>query len=78
MLSVIVNLVNHYERAHGSRPNVLYMNETHYEYLREEMPGARSHRDIVTLLGIDIALTDDAIRPHVATAAFGEEHILVS
>lgn len=78
MLSAIVALVDHYQRHHGSRPNLLYMNETHYEYLREEMPGARDHQDIVTLLGIDIALTADAMRPHVATAAFGEEHILVS
>ncbi|MHB1514795.1 MAG: hypothetical protein ACYCVY_03635 [Acidiferrobacteraceae bacterium] len=78
MLSVIVSLVNHYEKAHGNRPNLLYMNETHYEYLREEMPGAHNHRDIVTLLGIDIALTDEAMQPHVATASFGEQHILVS
>lgn len=78
MLSVIVSLMEQYQRCHGNRPNLLYMNETHYEYLREEMPGAKDHREVVALLGIDIALTDDAARPHVATAAFGQEHVLVS
>ena len=78
MLSMIVSLVGHYEARHGNRPNLLYMNETHYEYLREEMPGAEDHRAVVALLGIDIALTDDAMQPHVATASFGTDHILVS
>ena len=78
MLSHIVNLVKDYEGNNGQRPNLLYMNETHYGYLREEMPGVWDHNDVVSLLGIDIALSDDAIRPHVATVSYCEENILVS
>jgi len=33
---------------------------------------------VVSLLGIDIALSDDAIRPHVATVTYCQENILVS
>src|SRR5512135_3084053 len=70
MLSHIVNLVNDYEHMHGSRPNVVYMNETHYGYLREELPGVRDHYNLVAILGVDIALSDEAIRPQVATVRF--------
>lgn len=78
MLSHIVNLVNNYEQDNGARPNLLYMNETHYTYLRQEMPGVRDHNDVVAILGIDIALSDMAVRPHVATVRYTDENILVS
>jgi hypothetical protein len=78
MLSHIVNLVNHYESRHGIRPNLVYLNETHYGFLREEMPGVRDHQDVVSILGVDIALSDEVINPQVATVRFAEENILVS
>jgi hypothetical protein len=78
MLSHIVNLVNTYEVHNGARPNVVYMNETHYGYLREELPGVRDHTDVVAILGVDIALSDDVVRPQVATVRFAAENILVS
>jgi len=46
--------------------------------LREELPGIRGHEGIVAILGVDIALSDSAIHPHVATAKLAAEHILVS
>jgi hypothetical protein len=54
------------------------MNETHYTYLRQELPGVRDHNDVVAILGIDIALSEVAVRPHVATVRYTEENILVS
>ena len=78
MLSHIVNLVSTYEQSHGIRPNLVFMNETHYSYLREELPGVRDHDDVTNIIGVDIALSDDAVRPHVATVTFGGNHILSS
>jgi hypothetical protein len=78
MLSHIVNLVNTYAQHNGARPNVVYMNETHYTYLREELPGVRDHTDVVAIIGVDIALSDDVVRPQVATVRFAAENILVS
>ena len=78
MLSHIVNLVKDYEHMHGARPNLVYMNETHYGYLREELPGVRDHDNLIAILGVDIALSDEAIRPQVATVRFAAENILVS
>ncbi|MHB8255976.1 MAG: hypothetical protein ACYDHY_01630 [Acidiferrobacterales bacterium] len=78
MLSFIVSLVNSYEQNHGVRPNLVYMNETHYGYLREELPGVRDHEDVTAILGVDIALSDETLRPHVAAVKFGDEYILSS
>lgn len=78
MLSHIVNLVSTYEQSHGVRPNLVFMNETHYSYLREELPGVRDHDDVTSIIGVDIALSDEALRPHVATVTFGGNHILSS
>lgn len=78
MLSLIVSLVDNYREQHGARPNLVYMNEMHYEYLREELPGAQRHEDVVAVLGLDIALLDHAMHPTVATAKLAREHILVS
>lgn len=78
MLSLIVTLVNDYHQNHGAKPNLVYMNETHYQYLREEMPGIRGHEDVCAVLGLDIALSDHAVAPHVATVRLGAEHILAS
>ena len=79
MLSHIVNLVSGYETDNnGNRPNLVYMNETHYTYLRQELPGVHDHNDVVAILGIDIALSEVAVRPHVATVRYTEENILVS
>jgi len=69
--------VSTYEQSHGIRPNLVFMNETHYSYLREELPGVRDHDDVTNIIGVDIALSDEAVRPHVATVTFGGNHILV-
>lgn len=78
MLSLIVSLVSNYEERYGNRPNLVYMNETHYGYLREELPGVRGHDGVVAILGVDIALSEQAIQPHVATAQLAADNILVS
>lgn len=78
MLSHIVTLLSSYERNHGVRPNVVYMNETHYGYLREELPFVRDHNDVIAILGVDIALNDEAMNPQAATVRFAAENILVS
>lgn len=78
MLSFVITLVNHYEEKFGARPNVVYMNQSHYEYLREEMPGLREHDDVVAVLGLDISLSSTIVSPQVATAHFMEQRIFVS
>ena len=69
MLSHIVNLIRSYETQHGVKPNLVYMNETHYLYLREELPGVRDHDEVTNILGADIALNETTICPQVATVS---------
>lgn len=78
MFSHIVSLMKDYEQHHGARPNVVILNETHYGYLREELPGVRDHNSVVAILGVDIALSDEVLHPQVATVRFSSENILVS
>lgn len=78
MLSFVVTLIDDYERAYGVRPNLVYMSEAHYRYLREELPGLRDHDDVTAVLGLNIALTESALHPHVASVRFGGDHILSS
>ena len=46
--------------------------------VRAELPGVRDHDDVTNIIGVDIALSDEALRPHVATVTFGGNHILSS
>ncbi len=78
MLSFVVTLISQYERQHGVRPNLLYMNEAHYLYLREELPGVRDHDDVAAMVGTDIALSDEALSPFVSTVRYGGTHVLAS
>jgi hypothetical protein len=78
VLSFVVTLINQYERDHGVRPNLLYMNEAHYLYLREELPGISDHEDVTAIVGTDIALSDTALSPYVSNVRYGATHVLSS
>lgn len=78
MLSLIVSLASGYQHSHGVRPNLVYMSEAHYGCLREELPGLRSHEEVLRCLGMDIAFNAGTLRPHVSRVQFSQEHILAS
>jgi len=42
------------------------------------LPGVRDHNDVIAILGVDIALSDEVLHPQVATVRFASENILVS
>ena len=43
-----------------------------------ELPFVRDHNDVIAILGVDIALNDEAMNPQAATVRFASENILVS
>jgi len=67
MLAHILRQVHAFERRHGRRPNVLYLNEEHLARLREAVPGL-FHGDPEAQLGLRVALVPDhmLIHPEVA------------
>lgn len=66
MLSFIYRLVRDFEKEHGIHPNLLYLNQAHMHFLREQMSSAKQLDDIVNLLGMEIIITQEATHPHVA------------
>jgi hypothetical protein len=66
MLSFLFRLMKAFQREHGFVPNVLYINEFHYQNLLENLPGLRGPEDITRFLQMEIIVSGDAIHPHVA------------
>jgi len=69
MLSFIYRLVRHFEKEHGIRPNLLYLNPTHLNSLREQLNACHQLDEIVELLGMEIVITRETMHPHVAWAS---------
>ena len=58
MLDHILGRIQSFERRHGQVPNVVYINHSHYQVLREQCPGLFS--DTVTrALGFHLILVAD-------------------
>ena len=63
MLSHILHQVQRFERSHGVRPNVVYVNREHYAALRENYPQI-FRQDPEIALGFRIAVVSSiAIQP---------------
>jgi hypothetical protein len=66
MLSFIYQLAHEYEQEHGFRPNVLYLNRTHFAQLQGQLAEIHNLGTMSKLLGMEIVLEDDLTHPHVA------------
>jgi len=65
MLSFIYRLVKEYESKHGIRPNLIYINNEHFETLRHQLDACRIEI-LPKLLGMDVVLSNDSSHPRVA------------
>ncbi|MDH5784261.1 MAG: hypothetical protein OEZ16_01470 [Chromatiales bacterium] len=65
MLSFIYRLARDFEKEHGIHPNLLYLNPTHLQFLREQLDNEEQLDNIVKLLGMEIMITKEVIHPHV-------------
>lgn len=65
MLSFIYRLARDFEKEHGVPPNLLYLNSTHLQFLREQLSDERQMDNIVKLLGMEIMVSDEVVHPHV-------------
>lgn len=66
MLSYIYKISQEYERSHGARANVLYLNRTHFDHLRNEFSTPEDINTILQLLGMNIIVSDETIQPHLS------------
>ena len=65
MLSYIYKIARDYEKSHGENANVLYLNRSHFEYLRKEFASPEDIRSILQLLGMNIIISDETVQPHL-------------
>jgi hypothetical protein len=66
MLSFIVRLVQAFEREHGMRPNLLYLNDQHITHLKDGFSSDFDLNDIIRMLEMEIVVDDSIAHPHVA------------
>ena len=66
MLSFIYQLAHGFEQEHGFRPNVLYLNRTHFDQLQGQLAEIHNLGTMSKLLGMEIVLDDELTQPHVA------------
>lgn len=69
MLSFLYRLATQYEQQHGFRPNVLYINPSHFQCLKQALAEIHGLAELTQLLGMEVILTTDACQPHVAWSA---------
>jgi hypothetical protein len=68
MLSFIYRIATEFEREHGFRPCLLYINPDHYAQLRDELAAVVQLESLRGLLGMDIVIDNTLAHPHVAWA----------
>jgi hypothetical protein len=65
MLSFIYHIANEFEQEHGFSPNLICMNYTHLECLKQEILDPDDLESIVQLLGMEIVVHQQASLPTV-------------
>ena len=68
MLSFIYRLIKTFQREHGLRPNLVYLNRQHYQKLLKSLPTMQSHEEITRFLAMEIVVSPEIAHPHVACA----------
>ena len=66
MLSFLFRLMRAYQREHGFLPNALYINDFHYQKLRESLPDLATHEEIAAFLQMEVVLRRETVHPSLA------------
>jgi len=78
MLDEIYSLANEFEHEFGFSPNIMYMNYTHYECMKLQLSDPSDIESMVQLLGMEIILHQDVVRPQVSWADSPWKHAISS
>ena len=66
MLSRIYSVAKDFENEHGFSPNILYMNYTHLECLKQQLEDPNDFNSILVFLGMELILEQNAADPSVS------------
>jgi len=65
MLSFLFHLAHDFENSHGYQANLLYINQQHFDALRQQLAEIRDLDKLSQFLGMDIVISEEATHPHV-------------
>ena len=65
MLSFLFHLAHDFELSHGYQPNLLYINQAHFDVLRQQLAEIQDLDKLSQFLGMDIVFSEEATHPHV-------------
>ena len=65
MLDYLYRLVTSFEREHGMRPNLLYINPSHCEHLKASFDEKYSMSEIMEMLQMEVIIDSSCVHPHV-------------
>ncbi len=65
MLGYIYRLVTSFEREHGMRPNLLYINQEHLLHLKSSFDERFSMQQIMYMLKMELIIDQGSVHPHV-------------
>ncbi len=74
MLSFLYQLARQFEKRHGYRANVIYLNNNHFSCLQQELAAIHDLGDMTLFLGMEIILTSDTKQPHLAWSPVDWQH----
>lgn len=65
MLSFLYHLAHDFELSHGYQANLLYINQQHFDALRQQLTEIDDLAKLTQFLGMDIVISDEATHPHI-------------
>lgn len=66
MLSHLYRIAAEFERRHAVKPNLLYLNYTHFEQLKQALIGFPDAEELLCRLDMAVVLQQDVAHPRVA------------
>ncbi len=66
MLDYIYRLMRDFEAEHGFSPNLLYLNQSHGDYVKLSFDETFSLQQIMEILGMEVVIDQEIIHPRVS------------
>lgn len=66
MISYILRLIDEFKQEHGCQPNLLYLNEFHFDHLKAGFAEDFTLPLMCEVLHMELIVNREVIHPHVA------------
>ena len=66
MISFILRLIDEFKREHGYQPNLLYLNEFHFNHLKSGFTEDFSLPLMCEVFQMELIVNREVVHPHVA------------